>query len=305
MRAVVLAPAKLNLLLRVLSRDADGYHGLETLFCLVDLADELRAERREGTGVTIEVEGADVGPPEANLAVRAARLMLDATGNRFGVHLRLRKRIPMQAGLGGGSSDGAAALLLVNHLARRAVPRHELLQLAARLGSDVPFLLSGAPLALGWNRGERLLSLPPLPAAPVLLLIPPVPVATAEAYGWLDAARQSAGRRGAVALDLDALSTWGDIGRMAGNDFESAVFGRHPEVRAAFEALAGTRPLLCRMSGSGSALFAVYRSLRDRDDAAMMLGRKHGRTIPGSTLAAPLPGPADDGGELPGPGGPG
>ena len=302
----VAAPAKLNLFLRVLSRDTDGYHGLETLFALVDLADELYAERREGADVSIDVEGADVGPADENLAVRAARLVLEATGRRFGVHLRLTKRIPVRAGLGGGSSDAAAALHAVNHLAGGAVPRHELLQLAARLGSDVPFFVTGAPLALGWNRGERLLVLPPLPPAPALLLLPPVPIATAEAYGWVDAARQSAGRRGAVALDLDALRTWGDIGRMAGNDFESPAFGRHPPVRAAFEALVGTRPLVCRMSGSGATLFAIYRSPRDRDDAAMMLGRKHGRALPAMTLATPLPGPAatDPARELPAPGGP-
>ena len=297
----VAAPAKLNLFLRVLSRDTDGYHGLETLFALVDLADELYAERREGADVSIDVEGADVGLADENLAVRAARLVLEATGRRFGVHLRLTKRIPVRAGLGGGSSDAAAALHAVNHLAGGAVPRHELLQLAARLGSDVPFFVTGAPLALGWNRGERLLVLPPLPPAPALLVLPPVPIATAEAYGWVDAARQSAGRRGAVALDLDALRTWGDIGRMAGNDFESPAFGRHPPVRAAFEALVGTRPLVCRMSGSGATLFAIYRSQRDRDDAAMMLGRKHGRTLPAMTLATPLPGPAR---ELPTPEGP-
>ena len=298
--ARVPAPAKLNLFLRVLSRDTDGYHGLETLFCLVDLADELHVERRDAADVTIHVEGAEVGPAGENLAVRAARLVIEATGNRFGVHLRLTKRIPVRAGLGGGSSDAAAALLAVNHLAGRAVPRHELLQLAARLGSDVPFFLNGSPLALGWNRGERLLALPPLPAAPVLLLLPPVPVATADAFGWVDAARQSAGRRGAVALDLDALRTWGDIGRMAGNDFESPVFGRHPVVRAAFEALVGTRPLVCRMSGSGAALFAVYRSVRDRDDAVMMLGRRHGKLVPATTMATPPDGPADadDSGEV-------
>lgn len=276
--------AKLNLFLRVLSRDADGYHGLETLFCLVDLADRVELERREGRGVTLEVAGADLGSAEANLAVRAARMVLEATGDRFAVHIRLTKRIPVSAGLGGGSSDGAAALSGVNRLAGNAVPRHELLQFAARLGSDVPFFMSGAPLALAWSRGERLLQLPPLPAAPALLVAPPTPISTAEAYGWLDAARQSAGRRGAVALDLDALSTWGDIGRMAGNDFESPLFGRRPEIRAAFEALVGTRPLVCRMSGSGSALFAVYRSVRDRDDAQMMLGRRHGQLIPCSTL---------------------
>ena len=284
------AHAKLNLLLRVLAREADGFHGLETLFCLVSLADTLRAERRDA-GITLEVEGADLGPPEQNLAVRAAELVLEATGRRFGVHLTLTKRIPVRAGLGGGSSDAAAALVAVNQLANGAVPRHELLQFAARLGSDVPFFLIGAPFALAWSHGERLLQLPPLPAAPALLVTPPDGVTTAEAYAWMDAARQSAARRGAVALDLDALSRWGDIGRMAGNDFESAVFERLPAARGIYEALVGTRPLLCRMSGSGSTVFAVYRSARDRDDAAMMLGRKHGRVDAVDTLAVPPPPP--------------
>jgi 4-diphosphocytidyl-2-C-methyl-D-erythritol kinase len=285
------ALAKINLFLRVLSREGDGYHNLETLLCLISLADTIRAERWEGRGVTIEVSGADVGVPEENLAVRAAAMVLDATGNRFAVHLILTKRIPVRAGLGGGSSDAAAALHAVNKLAGDAVPRHELLQFAAQLGSDVPFFLAGAPLALAWGRGERMLRLPALPSSPTLLLTPPIPIPTAAAYGWVDAARGSAGRRGAVALDLDALSRWGDIGRMAGNDFESPVFGRHSEIRAAFEALVTTRPLLCRMSGSGSTLFAVYRSVRDRDDATMMLGRKHGMVTPVETLATPAPGP--------------
>ena len=285
------APAKVNLLLRVLAREDSGFHGIETLFCLISLADTLQAERREGRGVTIAVSGADVGPPEQNLAVRAAAAVLEAVGHPFGIHLELNKQIPARAGLGGGSSDAAAALQLANRLAGDAIPRHELLQIAARIGSDVPFFVTGAPLALAWNRGERMLRLPPLPPAPALLLTPKVPVTTAEAYGWVDAARQSAGRRGAVALDLDALSGWGDIARMAGNDFESPVFGRHPEVRAAFEALVGTRPLLCRMSGSGSTLFAIYRSERDREDAAMMLGRKHGVITPVETLAATSPPP--------------
>jgi 4-diphosphocytidyl-2-C-methyl-D-erythritol kinase len=281
------AHAKLNLFLRVLAREADGYHGLETVFCLLDLADELRAERREGGGVTIDVQGADVGPSADNLAVRGAALALAATGDRFAVHLTLTKRIPVRAGLGGGSSDAAAALLAVNRLAGDAIPRHELLQFAAKLGSDVPFFVVGAPLALAWAHGDRLIRLPALPSAPALLLTPPVSIATAEAYAWVDEARQTAGRRGAVALDLAALSTWGDIGRMAGNDFESAVFGRHPPIRAAFEALAGTRPLVCRMTGSGSTLFAVYRSARDREDARMMLGSKHGTLTAVETLASP------------------
>ena len=288
MSITITAHAKINLFLRVLSRHEDGYHGLETLLCLVNLADTLAAERREGRGVTIEVTGAEVGPPEQNLAVRAALSVLEATGHRFGIHLTLTKRIPVQAGLGGGSSDAAAALRAANSLGGDAIPRHELLQLAARLGSDIPFFLAGSPLALAWNRGERLIRLPALPEAPALLLTPPTPIATTEAFRWVATARQSGSGRGAVALDLDALSRWGDIGRMAGNDFESAVFGRHGEIRAAFEALAGTRPLVCRMSGSGSTLFAIYRSSRDRDDAIMMLGRKHGTLTPVDTLAQPV-----------------
>lgn len=271
------AHAKINLFLRVLGREADGFHAIETLFCLISLADTLRAERRDGHGITINVSGADVGPADQNLAVRAAGLVLESTGHRFGVHLTLEKRIPVRAGLGGGSSNAAAALQAVNALAGNAVPRHELLQFAARLGSDVPFFISGGPLALAWGRGERMLALPALPAAPALLVTPPLGIATADAYGWVDAARQSAGRRGAVALDFEVLSHWGDIGRLAGNDFEAPVFQRHPPVRAAFEALVGTRPLVCRMSGSGSSLFAVYRSAGDREDARMMLGRRHGR----------------------------
>ena len=290
-RVRIHAHAKINLLLRVLAREDDGFHSLETLFALIDLHDVLVAERRDGTAVTIEVAGADFGPPEQNLAVRAAEMGLQATGRRFGVHLRLTKAIPVQGGLGGGSADAAAALHAVNRLAGDLIPRAELLQMAAKLGSDVPFCASGAPLALGWGHGERLLRLPPLPAAPAILLAPPVPVPTGEAYGWVDAARAGAGRRGPIALDLDALSTWGSVGRLAGNDFESPVFGRLPVIRAAFEALTATGPLVCRMTGSGSTLVAVYRSAQDREDAVAQLGRKHGRVIATTTLGGGAPGP--------------
>lgn len=271
--------AKVNLFLRVLAREASGYHGIETLFCLTDLADELTAERREGRGVGIEVRGADVGPAGENLAVRAAELVLEATGHRFGVHLTLHKRIPVRAGLGGGSSDGAAALVLVNQLAGNAIPRHEVLQLGARLGSDVPFFLSESRLALGWGHGERMISLPPLAPAPALLVVPAEGVGTAEAYQWIDDGEKGR-KRGGLALDLGSLRSWGDIARMSGNDFEGAVFARKPTLHAAFEALAGTRPLYCRMTGSGSALVAAYRSAGDRESAASMLGRKHGAVLP-------------------------
>lgn len=287
----VAAHAKLNLLLRVLARESDGFHGIETLFCLISLADQLVVEPRVGGDVTLEVEGPDCGPVADNLAVRAADLVLAATGRRLGVHIRLHKQIPLQGGLGGGSSDAAAALVAVNRLAGDPVPRHELLQFAARLGSDVPFLLTGAPLALAWGHGERTLRLPPLAAAPGLLLVPPIGVPTPVAYRMVDDARQGIGARGAVALDLEALGSWGNVGRLAGNDFEFALFGRHPELKRGFEALAGTRPLLCRMTGSGSTIFAVYRTAADRDAARAGVNPRLGRLISFETLAAPAPGP--------------
>ena len=151
--------------------------------------------------------------------------------------------------------------------------------MAYRLGADVPFFMLETGAALAWGHGQRMLRLPPLPPMPILLLFPGTPVPTAAAYGWIDEMRQSAGPRGSVALDLDVLCSWSDIARLGGNDFEAAVFGKFPAIRAGFEALAGTHPLLCRMSGSGSTLFAVYRNARDRDDAAMQLGTRHGTTV--------------------------
>src|SRR5437762_543484 len=137
------AHAKINLFLRILARESSGYHQIETAFSLLELADELEVSR-SSSGVTLDVEGPDLGPSAENLAVRAARMVLEATGNRFGVSMKLIKRIPVRAGLGGGSSDGAAALQAVNALAGKPVPRHELLHFAARLGADVPFFASGA-----------------------------------------------------------------------------------------------------------------------------------------------------------------
>jgi len=142
----------------------------------------------------------------------------------------------------------------------------------------VPFFLSEARLALAWGHGERMLRLPPLPQAPALVLVPAEGMPTAEAYALIDQGAEST-RRGGLALDLDALRGWGDIARMAGNDFEAALFSRRPTLKEAFEALAGTRPLLCRLTGSGSAFLAVYRNATDRTDAMMMLGRKHGALI--------------------------
>jgi 4-diphosphocytidyl-2-C-methyl-D-erythritol kinase len=289
-RVKIAAHAKANLFLRILAREASGFHTIETLFTLLELADELVVERI-ASGIELEVRGADAGPTQDNLAYRAADLMLDATGRHFGVRVSLAKAIPVRAGLGGGSSDAAAALHAVNALAQHAVPRHEVLQYAARLGSDVPFFASGAPFALAWGRGERLFRLPPPPPAPALLLVPPRGVSTKDAYDRIAGARVHEARRGAVVLDADALATWGGIGRLGGNDFESVIFGDHPDLKAAFERLAETGPLAVRLCGSGSAMLAVYRNEASTEAAELRLAGGDYRLIRTTTRAQAAPGP--------------
>jgi len=290
----VAAHAKINLFLRVLARETSGFHQIETAFALLELADELTV-RRTDSGVTLEVEGPDVGPSDENLAVRAARMVLDATGNRFGVAIKLTKRIPVRAGLGGGSSDGAAALHAVNALAGNAVPRHELHHFAARLGADVAFFASGAALALAWGRGERQFRMPAPPSLPALVAIPPVQVATPDAYAWWDEQNRSPSPstppRGPVTLDADALATWGSIGRLGGNDFEAIVFAKHPDVRTLYERMAETGPIWVRLCGSGSAIAAVYKKESERDDAVQRLGEKRQRLIKTMTRSIVSDGP--------------
>jgi len=287
-RVTAAAHAKANLFLRVLARESSGFHTIETLFTLLELHDDVAVERTDA-GIELDVEGADTGPAEENLAYRAAVMVLDATGRRFGVRIGLTKRIPVQAGLGGGSSDGAAALHAVNLLAETAVPQHEILQFAAKLGSDVPFFASGAPLALAWGRGERLFRLTPPPAAPTLLVVPRFGIRTKQAYELLAQTRAHEERRGAVALEADAFGSWGAIGRLSGNDFEAPVFGKEPELRELFERLAETRPLLVRLCGSGSALIAVYRNETDRDGAELTMGQRDHALIGTHTRAVPAP----------------
>jgi len=284
------AHAKTNLLLRVLAREESGYHSIETLFTLLELHDTLVVERT-ADGIELDVAGADTGPVEQNLVYRAAEAVLAATGGRFGVRIALQKSIPVRAGLGGGSSDGAAALHAVNRLAGDAVPRHEILQFAAKLGSDVAFFASGTPFALGWSRGERLFRLPPPQAAPALIAVPAFGISSKEAYRLLQVSKGSEQRRGPVVLDADSITTWGGIGRLGGNDFETVLFGRYPELRELFEQLAQTRPLLVRVSGSGSAIIAVYRATSDQDNAAQQIGERNHRLVKTTTRGAAAPGP--------------
>ena len=283
----VQAHAKLNLFLRILARESSGFHQIETAFALLELADELEV-RRTASGVTLDVDGPDLGPKADNLAVRAAQAVLAATGNKFGVAMALKKNIPVRAGLGGGSSDSAAALHAVNALAGNAVPRHELLHFATKLGADVAFFASGAPMAVAWGRGERLMRVAPPPPLPVLIAVPPIAVSTPDAYAWWDERNPKPEPRGPVVLDAEAFATWGSIGRLGGNDFESAVFGKHPELRALYERLAGTGPVWVRMTGSGSAVAAIYKKESERDEAAQRLGTKGQALIKTATRAQPV-----------------
>lgn len=283
------AHAKINLFLRILARESSGggFHQIETAFALLELADEL-VVRRTDAGVALEVVGPDLGPVDENLAVRAARMILDATGNRFGVAITLTKHIPVRAGLGGGSSDAAAALHAVNALAGNAVPRQELMHFATRLGADVSFFAGGAPLAVAWGRGERQFRVAAPPSQPALIAVPPIQVATPDAYRWWDEQNPTPPSRGPVTLDSDALSSWGSIGRLGGNDFEATVFGKHPELRSLYERMAETGPVWVRLCGSGSAIAAVYKKESERDDAMQRLGEKQQRLIKTATRAEPV-----------------
>ena len=284
------AHAKTNLLLRILAREESGYHSIETLFALLELHDSLSVERTSH-GIELEVDGADTGPVEQNLVYRAAKAVLTAVGDPFGVRMKLTKEIPVRAGLGGGSSDGAAALHAVNRVAGDAVPRHEILQFSAKLGSDVAFFTSGAPLALGWGRGERLFRFPAPRSAAALIAVPDFGVSTGEAYELLRVGESSDQPRGSVVLDADALATWGGIARLGGNDFETVLFGKEPALRDLFERMAQSRPLLVRVSGSGSAVIAIYRTENERDNAAMEIGERQCRLIKTMTRSEAARGP--------------
>jgi 4-diphosphocytidyl-2-C-methyl-D-erythritol kinase len=266
------APAKVNLWLRVFGRDVRGYHALESLFQLVGVADEIVVQRA-ASGVHLVGAPPELGPAEHNLAVRAAQRFLAAARVAGGVAITLTKRIPWNAGLGGGSSDAAATLKALNLLFGNPVPAGDLLEIGAGLGSDVPFFLAGTPLALGWGRGERLLAFPALPVRPLLVVQPPAPVRTADAYAWLDKDRgaEHTGEWAAV-LPVAALASWDDVRRLAHNDFEPAVAGRLPAIGHWLDRLRATGAFLVCLAGSGGAIVALYQTVAQRDVAWRALG---------------------------------
>jgi len=283
------APAKVNLRLEILARETLGYHQLETVFCALELADELEVvvdtdSVPAGGGVTVEVTAADVPGGERNLAHRAASAFTQRVTGLGAVSIHIRKRIPAAAGLGGGSSDAASTLLALNELAGRPLRRAELLELGATLGADVPFFACGSPLALAWGRGDRLLPLPPLPSRPVLVAVPPFASPTAEAYSLLAAQRGDV-RAQAALIELDRLASWEAVSRDASNAFERPLFSGFTELADLKAALSRPPAMFALLSGSGSSMFAVFEDAEARDRAAARLAAEFPRVtfIPTAT----------------------
>jgi 4-diphosphocytidyl-2-C-methyl-D-erythritol kinase len=235
-----LAPAKLNLFLHILGRRADGYHELQTVFRLIDRCD------RVGVAVRSDGQIAFDGPfGEENLCVRAARLLKAESGSRHGCALALEKILPIGAGLGGGSSDAATTLLVLNRLWQLHLKRNELQSLAAKLGADVPFFVYGRN-ALGEGIGERLSALD-LPPAWYLVLAPQVTVSTRETFA---SALTPRGKRLKIPPFLSGQGV---------NDLEPVVVARYPDVAASLAWLRQHRPQ-ARMTGSGACVFAEFET---------------------------------------------
>jgi 4-diphosphocytidyl-2-C-methyl-D-erythritol kinase len=260
--ARVAAQAKINLFLRVLAREQSGYHQIETLFCRLDLADDVVVRvTPAGRSIDCRLVDAtlgDVGPTEHNLAYRAAVSYATARdGWPHGFAIEIDKRIPIGAGLGGGSADAGAVFRALQALDPDPLPTTTVLALARQLGADVPFFATDAALALAWGRGDRLLPCPPLPPRHVLLCVPPVAVSTRDAYAWLAAARGDA-VAGPVAFPRRAFAGWEEIEPYLGNDFQPIVAARHPEIADALETLERIPGVYAsQLTGSGSAVYAL------------------------------------------------
>ena len=268
----IAAQAKINLHLRVFGRDGDGYHSIETIFHRIDLCDDLLVEISE-RGRSIDVKDMKAGPAEQNLAFRAAAAYSARAGWPRGFRIELTKKIPIGAGLGGGSADAAAVLRALDFLNPDPIGKTALIEVAASLGSDIPFLASDTVMAFAWGRGERMMSFPPLPSYDLLLMTPPFSVSTADAYRWLDEDR--AAGNALLVRDGDSIpsnvpeplmtspfdmSTWPGIIRFARNDFEEPVIARHPKMAGYIERLRHSRAIFAQMTGSGSTIFGVLNS---------------------------------------------
>jgi 4-diphosphocytidyl-2-C-methyl-D-erythritol kinase len=278
--------SKINLFLKILGRRPDGYHELRTIYQTIDFCDELTFQLREEPGIRLRVEGREVPADQNNLVYRAALELSRAAGVQAGVSILLKKRIPAGGGLGGGSGNAATTLLALNQLWDCSLSRAELAAAAVRLGSDVPFFLWGG-LGLGSGRGEIVSPLEQqIPEQTLLLLIPPVRVATREAYGlqdwglW-DPSNLLTKERLDTKIQpfFEAAEFQGGPWKHLENDFEAPVFCRYPLLREASRELRAAgceEALLC---GSGSSLFGVVGAAVAAETAVSIRQREIGEVV--------------------------
>jgi 4-diphosphocytidyl-2-C-methyl-D-erythritol kinase len=245
--------AKVNLDLRVLHRRPDGYHEIRTLFQTLELHDTLTF-RTTRAPFEIQASGEPIPLDSSNIAWKAAQSIwkvMGCLGDPHGVSVQIVKRIPVQAGLGGGSSDAAATLIALNRLWNARLSPLVLFELAAALGADVPFFLLGGT-AVGGGRGDVLYPLADLPPRHVVLTRPAAGVSTADAYGWLDAATRAVPARQRLNV------AWPPGSMEVANDFEPIVAERVPEVATLRTLLVRSGAELAMMSGSGSAVYGLF-----------------------------------------------
>jgi len=267
----VRAHAKINLDLRVLGTRPDGFHELRTVFQAIALHDTVECVAREGA-FGIECDVAGVPLDSSNLVWRAADALwrsVRRSGTPTDVLVRLTKRIPLQAGLGGGSADAAATLLGLVKLWRLPIKASQLVDVAATLGSDVPFFLSGGT-ALGLGRGDEVYPLADLPRHWIVLLVPGFGVSSADAYRWYDAERDLGG--GASRRDPQYVpGPWPSRAAQMVNDLEAPIARHHPEIEQMRAALRRSGALAAAMTGSGSTVFGLFQRRQDATSAVAHL----------------------------------
>jgi 4-diphosphocytidyl-2-C-methyl-D-erythritol kinase len=250
------APAKINLSLDVLRKRDDGYHEVEMVMTMVDLADRIEMQELPRDTIIISSQAGYIPLDEKNLAFQAAKLIKDRYDVRQGVYIHLDKKIPVAAGLAGGSSDAAATLRGLNRLWQLGIPTEELKVLGAELGSDVPFCVAGGT-AVARGRGEKLEAVGAPPQCWVVLAKPPINVSTSEIYGHLDAAaiQQHPSTAGMLAAlerkDFDGMCAH------LGNVLEDVTLRLYPEVRHVKECMQRLGADGVLMSGSGPTVFGI------------------------------------------------
>lgn len=283
MTLTVRAHGKINLDLRILGRRPDGYHELRTVFQTLALHDVLVFRPRPGPFV-LRCRNVDLAADATNLVWRAAAAVWRAAGRPgepAGVSITLTKRIPVGAGLGGGSSDAAATLLALNRLWRLGLPFAALYREAATLGADVPALLVGGTV-LGLGRGDEVYPLIDAPPFFVVLLLDATRVATADAYRWWDEDRNETPAR---PVEKAPLGPWWPGSAVAvTNDFEPVVGRRMPAVLAAKRALLDAGAAAAALAGSGSAVFGLFRTRSSATRAARVLQGAGGMVLVTRTI---------------------